>query len=225
MSSTQTLTTPSGGSAGYPAGLAAGSPGLRRRVSPVRVLLAVALILGFGLAGAVVAGQLDARQPVLVAARPVSAGQVIADADITVVRVGADSGVATIAGSARARVVGSRAVLPLAAGTLLSPAHVGAPAWPPPGQAVTAALVKAGRMPSGVIAGSRVTVLALPAANPASGVTSGQVVRAEATVVSVQPVGDLASDVAVSLLLAEGDATRVASAAGEVTLVQLGAGQ
>jgi hypothetical protein len=191
----------------------------------LRVLLAVALILGFALAGAVLANRVDTRQPALVTARAVSAGQVITDADLRVVPVAADAGVATVPDTGRGSVVGRTARVPLTAGTLLSPAHLGAPDWPPVGQAVAAVAVKPGRLPSGLTAGSRVIVLVLPTANAAGGGAGAQVVQAQATVVSVQTGGDLSEDTGVSLLLAATDATRVASVAGDVTLIQLGAGR
>lgn len=193
---------------------------MRRRVSALRVLLSVALILGFALAAAVLANQVDTRQPVLVTARAVSAGQVITDADLRVVPVAADAGVATVPDTSRGSVVGRTAVVPLTAGTLLSPTHLGAPDWPPVGQAVAAVAVKAGRLPSGLTAGSRVRVLVLAGSGAGT-----QVVQAQATVVSVQAGGEVSGDTGVSLLLAATDATLVASAAGEVTLIQLGAGR
>ena len=126
-------TAPFNGAASMPAAL---GPVTRRRVSLPRVLLGVLVILGFALAGAVLGGRLDTRLPVLATAHALSAGQVITDGDLTVVRVAAGSGVATTQASARAGVVGRTAAVPLTAGSLLGPAQVGALAWPPAGQAV-----------------------------------------------------------------------------------------
>jgi hypothetical protein len=198
---------------------------LRRRVSPLRVLLAVLLILGFALAGTVVADQIDTRLPVLATAHAIDAGQVITDADITVVRVGADSAVATVSEAQRGSVVGRTAAVPLVAGTLLSPAQLGASAWPPEGQSVVAVAVKPGRLPSGVVHGSHVLVLVIPTSTTAGTGNRPQVVQAEATVWSLEEAKDQSGDTAVSLLIAQADGRRVAAVVGDVTLVQLGVGR
>jgi hypothetical protein len=200
-------------------------PVLRRRVSPLRILLSVLLILGLALAGAVVADRIDTRLPVLATTRALDAGQVITDGDVTVVRVAADATVRTLPQAERGSVLGKTAAVPLVAGTLLSPAQLGAAAWPPPGQAVVAVGVKPGRLPSGVGAGSHVLVLVVAASNTGGTATSPQVVQAQATVWSLQAAGDQSGDSAVSLLIAEADGRRVASVVGDVTLVQLGVGR
>src|SRR5690242_17185523 len=84
-------------------------PVLRRRISPLRILIAVLLILGCALAGAVVANRIDTRLPVLATAHAIEAGQFITDADLTVVRVAADSTVRTVPATDRGRVVGATA--------------------------------------------------------------------------------------------------------------------
>ncbi|WP_125805199.1 SAF domain-containing protein [Actinoplanes sp. ATCC 53533] len=200
-------------------------PVLRRRVSPLRILLAVVLILGFALAGAVVADRIDTRLPVLSTARPVDAGQVITEADLVVVRVAADSAVTTVPETDRASVVGRTAAVPLVAGALLSPAQLGAAAWPPAGQSVMAVGVKPGRLPSGITSGSHVLVLIVPTATAAGSGSTPQVVQAEATVWSLEETKDQSGDTAVSLLIAAADGRRLASVVGDVTLVQLGVGR
>jgi hypothetical protein len=93
---------------------------------------------------------------------------------------------------------------------------------------VIAVAVKPGHAPSGLTAGSRVSVLVLPSLGQAGTVGGGgsaaAVVQAAATVVSVEQAGDQSGTSVVSLLLAAGDATRVASTTGDASLVQLGAG-
>jgi hypothetical protein len=199
-------------------------PVLRRRVSPVRVLLAVLLVLGFALAGAVVADRVDTRLPVLATAHAISAGQVITDTDLTVVRVAADGTLSTVPATARSTVVGKTAAVPLVAGSVLSPAQLGAAAWPPQGQALVAVAVKPGRLPSGLAAGSHVLVLVVPTSTNAGTDSAPRVVQAEAAVWSLEQAPDQSGDTAVSLLLAEADARRVAAAVGDVTLVALGVG-
>ncbi|WP_239152990.1 SAF domain-containing protein [Virgisporangium aurantiacum] len=197
----------------------------RRRISVPWVLVGAVLILGFALAGTVVADRIDRRVPVLAAARAINAGQIIGDADVTVVRVAAEARVATVPASHVSSVKGRAAAVPLAAGSLLAPGQIGEPAWPPAGQAVIAVAVKAGHAPSSLVRGARVSVLVVSAnagAAPAGAV--GQVVQAAGVVVSIETAVDQSGLTVVTLLLAEPDATRVASAAGDVSLVQLGGG-
>lgn len=203
-------------------------PVIRRRVSVPRVLLGAVLVLGFALAGAVVANRVDTRVPVLAAAHNIAAGQTISDVDVTVVRVAAESGVATLPDTQRATVLGRTAAMPVAAGTLLQPAQLGDVAWPPAGQAVIAVGVKPGHAPAGLTAGSHVTVLIVPTSNaPGTAAASGpsSVVQADATVVSVEQATDQSGTLVVSLLLSGSAATKIASTAGEPSLVQLGAGR
>lgn len=227
MTSTPTLATrrPSG-TTGLPPTAA---PVIGRRVSAPRVLLGAVLVLGFALAGAAVADRVDTRLPVLATARNIGAGQTIADTDVTVVRVAAEAGVATLPSAQRSSVVGRTAAVPLAAGTLLHTAQLGAPAWPPAGQAVIAVGVKPGRAPDGLAAGMRVTVLVVPGSGTASGSTGpaagSPVVRADATVVSVRSAADQSGAQVVSLVLADSDAMRVAAAIGEPVLALLGTGR
>jgi len=202
-----------------------GGPVLRRRVSPLRILLAAVLILGFALAGAVVADGIDTRVPVLATAHRINAGQVITDSDLTVVRVAADGAVATVPEADRRHVVGSAAAVPLVAGALLSPAQVGAAAWPAAGQSLAAVAVKPGRLPSTLAPGSRVLVLVVPTSTTADAGSTPQPVQAEATVWSLDEAKDQSGDTAASLLIAEADGRRVAAAVGDVTLVQLGVGR
>jgi hypothetical protein len=200
-------------------------PVLRRRISALRSLLAVVSILGFALAGAVVADRIDTRLPVLVTVHAIDAGQVITDADLAVARVAADSTVTTVPQTDRGSVVGRTAAVPLVAGALLSPAQLGAAAWPPAGQSVMAVGVKPGRLPSGVTSGSHVLVLIVPTPTAAGTASTPQVLQAEATVWSLDEAKDQSGDTAVSLLIAAADGRRLAAVVGDVTLVQLGVGR
>ena len=204
-------------------------PVLRRRISLRRVLLAVGLVLACALAGVIVAKRVDTRVPVLAAAHAISAGQVVTAADVTTVKVAAEAGVAMVPASQLSTVVGRVAAVPLVAGTLLSPSQFGGPVWPGPGEAVIAVPVKPGRLPSGLSAGAHVTVLVVTTGTPGgvTGTGSGQagppqVEKATATVVSVDAAADQSGTTVVTLVLSSGDATRVASASGDVALVRLG---
>lgn len=173
--------------------------------------------------------QVDLRRHVdeqfLAVARDVPAGQVIADADVRVVRVANPSGLDLVPAERRGGIVGRSTAVPLAAGSLVS-AQVGPAAWPAPGQAVIAVPVKPGRAPTSLTAGSRVVVLVAP---PAGGQQASQqnngVRRAVATVVSVAAGGHQVGTQLVTVLLAADSAEAVASAPGDVSLVQLGPSQ
>jgi hypothetical protein len=218
------------------------SPGavFGRRLRPVRLLLSVLLVLACAVAAAVLAGRLDERLPVLATARPLAAGQTIADADLTVVHIAVDGAVTTVPQARRGSVVGGTAAVPLPAGVVLSPAHLGASGWPPPGEAVVAVAVKPGRLPSTITAGAHVTVIAVPATDNDNGTgtaggpsgASGDagVVRAEASVVHLSAdqtgyANAAGGEVAVSLLMDAAAASRLAAAGGEVSLVHHGPGR
>jgi hypothetical protein len=178
----------------------------------------------FALVFAVMALRADPATPVLAVAQPVAAGQAITDADLEVVRVVPDAGIDIIAESERSTVVGRTARVPLVAGGLLSPAQVGAAAWPPPGESVIAVPVTAGRLPSGLSTGSRVSVLTPPGgATQVTGqthttTTTTTAAAVTATVVAVEPP-TAAGVSSVSLLLDATQARQVAAAGGEIVLV------
>jgi hypothetical protein len=219
-------TVPVNGAASLPT---ARGPVVRRRVSVPRVLFGGLLVLGFALAGAVLANRIDTRLPVLAVAHAVDAGQTITDSDLSIVRVAADAEVATTPAAQRRAVVGRTATMPLAAGSLLTPAQIGAPVWPPAGQSAIALQAKAGHAPGGLVAGAHVTVLVVPTSSGTTtqGTTAqgAQPPTADATVVSIRPVGDQSGASVVTLLLTASDALRIAAASGEPVLVRLGAGR
>jgi hypothetical protein len=178
----------------------------------VGVTLMVAFALLFGLA----ALRADPATSVLAVARPVPAGATIRDADLRVVRVVPGAGVEVVTEAERATVVGGTATVPLVAGALLAPAHVGAVMWPPAGESVVGVPVAAGRMPAGLSTGSRVSVLVRADGAPGQ---PGQPERAvvSGVVVAVEPPS-AAGVSTVSLLMSSAVARQVA-AAGEVVLI------
>jgi hypothetical protein len=186
------------------------------------VLLVVATVVTFW--------QVDLRRHAqdsfLAVVRPVAAGQIISDADLSVVRVANSSDLRLLPAGQRAEVVGRTAAVPLAAGSLLTAPQVGEAVWPPAGQAVIAVPVKPGRAPAVLAAGTRVVVLVtqMTAQNAADG-DKGAATRATATVVSAVEGGDQAGGQMVTLLLDARQAETVAAASGEVALVQLGPGE
>jgi hypothetical protein len=199
---------------------AASGWGVRR--APRHVLAGVALMVTFALLFGLWALRVDPATAVLAVARPVPAGATITDADLQVVRVVPGAGMEVVTEAERATVVGRTATVPLVAGALLAPAHVGAAVWPPAGESVVGVPVAVGRMPAGLSTGSRVSVLVPAGGAPGPPGQPGQPGRAgpavlSGVVVAVEPAS-AAGVSTVSLLMASGDARRVA-AAGDVVLV------
>lgn len=161
----------------------------------------------------------DSRVQVLAVTRAVAAGQTIAVADLRVVRVVPDAGVTLVPASQASQVIGATAVVPLAAGSLLTESQLGPAAWPPSGQAVIAVPVKAGRLAAGVTPGVRVLVIPVAKEGEAQPAPSASAAPepVKATVVRVA-AADGSGSFVVSLLVARADAVRVAGAAGELSI-------
>ncbi|MEV6523195.1 SAF domain-containing protein [Longispora sp. NPDC051575] len=198
--------------------------GARRRVSVPRILLGSGLVLVCVLASVLAVAALDARVQVLAAARALAVGQTVTDADVKVVRLAAGSEVATVPVAERASIIGRTVAMPVAAGALLAPGQLGAAAWPPVGQSLVALPVKPGRVPSGLGAGARVSVFVVSAGGSGGGGGAAGVVSADGTVTEVHVAVDQTGTIVVSVLVGAGDAPRIASASGEVSVVQLGSG-
>ncbi|ABW12026.1 SAF domain protein [Parafrankia sp. EAN1pec] len=199
-----------------PAARLTGGPRQRRRVP--YLLLGVVLVVGCAAGGLVAGARVGSREPVLVLARPVTVGHVLVAADVREVRVAAD-GVDTVPAGERDSVLGKPVAYSLPAGTVLSRAAVGAAQVPPPGEAIAAVALKAGQFPSGLSAGSRVTVVVAPATSAVSTAAGGGAQSWPATVVAVV-VADTEQATVVSLQLAEGDARALAAApAGQIGVV------
>ncbi|WP_331773236.1 SAF domain-containing protein (plasmid) [Embleya sp. NBC_00888] len=184
----------------------------------------IALVVVAGLVFALLAQRLGDRHAVLALARPVPAGQVIADGDLRRVQVAEDGGLGLFRDGDRAQVVGRVALVPLEAGALLQRSFVGdAQAFPPAGRAVVSVSIKPGGAPAQVREGQRVAVIeaAQPAATagtaPATALPAARVV---ATVVTVGGAAVTTQDFAVSLLV-DIPASRVVTAMREPRLVLL----
>lgn len=123
-------------------------------------LVGVLLMLGAGLAFALLYVNAGERSPVLVVARDVQAGQVIEAGDLDVARVGAEAGVGTISESNRSDVVGQTASVDLVAGTLLVPGHIGERESLAPGEAIVGLDLAGGERAVGELReGDRVAVI------------------------------------------------------------------
>ncbi|MBW3556941.1 MAG: flagella basal body P-ring formation protein FlgA [Actinobacteria bacterium] len=169
-------------------------PARQRRWS--LAVVGLLLTLGAALAFAVLWMNAGERRPVLVMARAVPAGQVITAADLQVVRVATDPGVAVVPSERRARVVGSTAGVDLVAGALLSDAQLGRPTAVAAGEAVVGVPLRPSQMPARLRPGDRVAVVD-------TGVNGGRagVVITEAKVLGTTTAAD--GNVVVSLVVAE----------------------
>jgi hypothetical protein len=179
----------------------------RRRVQLPAVLIGVLLIAGGALAFGLVADRLSDRQPVLVLARPVERGAVLADADLAIAQVAADAGVQVTPPSARRTIVGRTLLTPLPAGAVVTADLVGAAAIDLGAGARTVGLaLEPGGYPTSALApGDLVGIVATDGA--------GSVLDDRATVVAVEPVVEGSATLLVSVVVRADAATAVTAAA------------
>jgi Flp pilus assembly protein CpaB len=171
--------------------------------------------------GAVVVYQrATAHDNVLVIARPVAYGQVIANEDLKVARV-SGTGVSKIEASHRSQVVGRRVRATLSEGTVLASSMLLQGPAVGPGESVAPAALRPGTFPAGLQPGDRVRVVRLPG----SGSSQATEPRAltTATVMSVASPKDRVgtANTAVSLVVPSetADAVAAAGASGQISLV------
>ncbi|WP_194924142.1 SAF domain-containing protein [Catenulispora pinisilvae] len=169
-----------------------------------------------GVGGGVLLSSVDGRVPVLQVATPVPAGQKVVAEDLRTAEVAADSGVGLIPESQEDQIVGRVAAVPLVVGDLMTGNKVGASAvFPPVGQAVAPAELKAGSFPAELKAGDQVAVQ-INAPDQGTGPVSQALTdplksAMTATVVSVKDAQETGS-VDVSLLTDEASAARIGQA-------------
>ncbi len=102
-------------------------PVRRRRNVPLTLL---GLLVVVGCALGFVVTSLHGRAGVLAVTRTLPAGHVLVEGDLSVERVGAPSSVRLVPVGERSLVVGRPLAVPVVAGTLLTPALVGAAVFP-----------------------------------------------------------------------------------------------
>ncbi|MEV8515881.1 SAF domain-containing protein [Dactylosporangium sp. NPDC051484] len=192
-------------------------------------LLVIVCVLAYAY-GAV---RLGDRVQVLAVARPVAAGRPLTGADLMQVSAARDSGVRLIPATNAVQVVGRTAVVPLVAGTLLSPQLLGDAAFPPAGKVTASVALKSGQYPQGLAAGARVDVYvavnsqggAQPAPAASSAPGGAVPARLSAFVLGVDLAGDGQGAAVVTLLLDASDGSRLAAAPpGGVVLMQTAPG-
>jgi len=198
----------------------------RRRRLPF-VALGGLLVIVCVLAYAYGAVQLGDRIQVLAAARSVAVGHAITATDLKQVSAARDSGVQLIPAAQAVQVIGRTAVVPLVAGTLLTPELLGDAAFPPAGKVTASVALKPGQYPQGLAAGAQVVAYVsttpqngqpAPAATSAGGSSPA---RVPAVVLGVDLAGDGQGATVVTLLLDAADGPRLAAApTGGVVLMQ-----
>ena len=196
----------------------------RRRQTPL-VVVGVLLVVGCALGFADASLSLASHQDVLVVAQPLAAGQILTTGDLRAVRVSTGTGLGVVPVGDEASVVGRPVAVPLVAGALLTLGELGTRSAVAPGADVVAVALKAGLFPPDLAPGDRVQVV--PVVTASSGSTTLNAGPVDATVLGVQvaPAGSGAATV-FSLQVGNSVADGVASlaAAGDASLVQLGAG-
>lgn len=200
----------------------------RRRRLPF-VALGGLLVIVCVLAYAYGAVRLGDRIQVLAVARSVAAGHALTEADLKQVSAARDSGVRLIPADQATQVVGRTTVVPLVAGTLLTPELLGDAAFPPSGKVTASVALKPGQYPQGLAPGARVLVYvsanaqggAQPAPAASSAGNASTPARLPAVVLDVDLAGDGQGATVVTLLLDASDGPRLAAApAGGVVLMQ-----
>jgi Flp pilus assembly protein CpaB len=178
------------------------------------------LMLACALAAGVSFSNVANRTPVLVVARPVTAGQVIQSTDLREALVGSDAQGATIAASRRSSIIGRSAGVELVEGAILDPALLADGPAAGTGQAVVGATRKEGQFPVELSVGDRVLAVRLPSASATAGGDPPTPTPISATVVGVRPL-DAGGGVAVSLAVGPDLAPKlaVAGARSELSLV------
>ena len=229
--------TQAGGGRGHPATASAmaSSAGrelaVRRRRRPALWAAGVALVAVGGLGAAALVGQAGDRVDVLALASPVPVGQTIADGDLAVARVAADSSLRPVPVSARARMVGRVAAVELRPGTLLTSEEVTDTAVPAAGEQLVGVAVRPGQLPaSGVRPGDEVLLVPVPGDQTATGAPVGAASEPsdQPTPARVAHVGaadtDGVSTVDVVVAAATGPQVAALASTGRVALVLLPAG-
>lgn len=228
MATTATTARTNGQRGGDRAGQVGSRGPSRHRQLPL-VMVGVLLVLGCALAFADASLHLGSREEVLVVAQPVAAGQVLSGGDLRTARVSTGSGLDVVLAGQESTVLGRRAAVPLVAGSLLTASEVGSPPAVGSGYDVVAVGVKPGAYPPEIVAGDRVQVVPVTSTSSAgtgtASVTSGSPVGATVLAVAAAPA-DSDTPTVFSLQVSTGDADEVASlsAAGQASLVEIGAG-
>ncbi|EXU62692.1 flagellar basal body P-ring biosynthesis protein FlgA, partial [Streptomyces sp. PRh5] len=156
-----------------------------------------------------VASAVGEREKVLVLARDVQVGHVLAADDLRQAEVASGTGVVLAAD--RARVLGQRAKVPLVAGSLLAPGQYGGTrAFPPRGQSEVAFAIEVGNASPEVVRGDRVAVLEGPGGSAGGGEEKEDVAPVVGTVTAAKTADSPGGPRVVTVLVETGAVRRAA---------------
>lgn len=193
---------------GAPAGQIAPPPKMRRR--PALIALSVVLVCVGALASAFAFQSMSDSQEVLTVRETIHRGQVVDADDLVVVQIGMDPALQAVAASDAEAVVGKRAALDIAAGSVLTAEQVTDETVPSAGNSVVGVSVTAAMLPAGQVrSGDDVRVVTTSTAGDAEGPTA-----VEGVVVGVS-TDTVSGNTLVNVQVAAGDAPRVAAASAE----------
>ncbi|TYL51848.1 hypothetical protein FXB39_07935 [Nocardioides sp. BGMRC 2183] len=156
---------------------------------------------------------------VLAARETIPRGAVITADDLQRVRVNADPALSPVAATALDEVVGQRAALDIAAGSLLTSSSTTSDVLPTQGMSVVGVALTAAQVPGVALqSGDRVRIVVTPAGGEAA--PSGTPLTSEADVVGTH-IDDLTGSLVVDLLVPHAEAAVLAArvATGNVALV------
>lgn len=190
---------------------------------PGLIAVAVLLIVGFALSGAVLVSRAGDTSEVLVVSRAVPAGHVIEPGDVSAVRL--SGSVRAIAAADLQSVVGSTAVVGLVGGQVLNRDMLTTASVPRAGQSMVGLALKSGQFPAdGLAIGDSVLVVVLP--GPGATLSGGGVSARAITVGNIyglRPDTSGGTDTLVTLIVPLDTANRILEqgAAGRVGLVKV----
>lgn len=208
-------------------------PAPPRERRPAVVALGVLLTVGGALVAGFLALNLDARSPVVVAARDIAVGQQITREDLAETMVAAD-GLDLLPSERVDTVLGTYATSSIPAGRLLDRGMFSTATPLAPGQAAVGIIVPPGRAPaSGLVAGDLVSVVRVDGGEGTVVTDDAVVSRAEAAGASYSgsivgtPSGGGSGNTLATLVVAQADAPAVAAAAvdGSFSIVLLQRGR
>lgn len=222
MSNTLTTSAPTNGHGPGPIGsVQRVEPRLRRRRT--HLLGAVALLIVAGLAAVFVVQQIQTQNRVVQVRADIPRGAVIKASDLAEITVGSVQGVSTVPAEQLPGLVGQRATIDLARGSLLPEGGIGAVAIPAAGQTLVGLRLEQGRMVIGdVRIGSRLRLIVTAPQGGDPAFKDGNSGRQFAAVlVEISPALDGAATL-VNVQVAQKDANPIAqlAATGRIAIVQ-----
>jgi hypothetical protein len=198
--------------------------GANLRRSVPHLLLGVLLVVVCSVVGVLGGMQMGDREGVLALARPVAVGQVLSTQDLKQVSMATDSGIDVISVAAASTVVGRPIAFSLPAGSLVTPAVLGASQVPAQGKVIAALGLKAGQFPPELTPGTTVLVFSIPQQGTTAGTQNGQTSVWPAVVTGIASQG-IEQTTVVSLELSRSDARAMASAhMGQLSVMAVSGG-